>query len=249
MRLPLLLALAALLSCARDPHRAPPPAPPDGSLPDALSVDEASTPDSAAPYDLSADLALRGTTARSFFSRSSYPAYATRLEGSVYLLISPQGPAMLSAGDDELRRALRFYYGGHSTPSDPTSPPPFTRRPEHAISVYLFATRAAFVDFSIRRESVDPDHPVKLYGLFAPKSHDLVISGQDVAPAVHRAVGVDLRLLEQGRDALVHPARDTGEVDVGDPRAHSSRSPRCWSGLRQARAPARERACEARWKG
>jgi hypothetical protein len=86
---------------------------------------------------------------------------------------------MLSAGADELRRALRFYYDGHSTPSDPSSPPPFTRHPDHAISVYLFATRAAFVDFSVHHESVDPDHPVKLLGFFAPSSRDLVISGQE----------------------------------------------------------------------
>jgi hypothetical protein len=190
MRFVLVLALAALLSCACDPRTAAPSppdvtasavssAPPDSSLPDAFSVDAASTVDSAAPYDLAGDLALRAITARSFFSRSAFPAYATRLEGSVYLLISPEGPAMLSAGTGELRRALRFDYDGHSTPSDETSPPPFTRHPDHAISVYLFATRAAFVDFSVHHESVDPDHPVKLLGFFAPSSHDLVISGQE----------------------------------------------------------------------
>ena len=189
-RLALTLALAAVLSCACDPHSStssPPDVtaslvssvPPDSSLPDALSVDAASSSSPAPPYDLPADLALRASTARSLFSPSAFPAYATRLEGSVYLLISPQGPAMLSAGADELRRALRFYYAGHSTPSDPSSAPPFTRRPDHAISVYLFATRAAFVEFCGHEENVDPDHPVKLLGFFAPSSHDLAISGQE----------------------------------------------------------------------
>ena len=130
MRSVLVLALAAPLSCACDPHSSTPSppdvtaspvssAPLDSALPDALSVDAASSSSPAPPYDLPADLALRATTARSLFSPSAFPAYATRLEGSVYLLISPQGPAMLSAGADELRRALRFYYDGHSTPSDP----------------------------------------------------------------------------------------------------------------------------------
>jgi hypothetical protein len=190
MRFPLVLALLAPLSCACEPHRATPSPPeatapipaspsPDSSLPDALPIASSSSSSPAPPYDLPADLVLRATAARDLFSRSAFPAYATRLEGSVYLLISPQGPAMLSAGADELRRALRFYYDGHSTPSDPSSPPPFTRHPDHAISVYLFATRAAFVDFSVHHESVDPDHPVKLLGFFAPSSHDLVISGQE----------------------------------------------------------------------
>ena len=190
MHFPLLLAFAALLSGACEPRSSTSSPPdvtaspvssalPDSSLPDALSVDAASATHSASPYDLAADLALRATTARSLFSASAFPAYATRLEGSVYLLISPQGPAMLSAGADELRRALRFYYDGHSTPSDPSSPPPFARHPDHAISVYLFATRAAFVDFSVHHESVDPDHPVTLYGFYLPSQHDLVISGQE----------------------------------------------------------------------
>jgi hypothetical protein len=192
MRFPLVLALAlaAPLFCACDPHSSTSSpldvtaspvssATPDSALPEALPVDAASSSSAAPPYDLLADLALRTAEARALFSRTAFPAYATRLEGSVYLLISPQGPAMLSAGADELRRALRFYYDGHSTPSDPSSPPPFTRHPDHAISVYLFATRAAFVDFSVHHESVDPDHPVKLLGFFAPSSHDLVISGQE----------------------------------------------------------------------
>ena len=189
MRFPLVLALAASLSCARDPNRTTPSSPDAAPLPSASAppdaVDGAPPTDSAPPDDLPADLALRNTTARSLFSPSAYPAYATRLEGSVYLLISPQGPAMLTAGDNELRRALRFYYDGHSTPSDPTSPPPFSRHPDHAISVYLFATRAAFVDFSVHHESVDPDHPVKLYGFFAPRSYDLVISGQEGLGTLH----------------------------------------------------------------
>jgi hypothetical protein len=182
MRFPFVLALAA---CACNPQRAT-PSPPDAAaalLPSAPPAASSSSP--APPYDLAADLALRASTARSLFSASAFPAYATRLEGSVYLLISPQGPAVLSAGADELRRALRFYYDGHSAPSDPSSPPPFARHPDHAISVYLFATRAAFVDFSTHEEHTDPDRPVTLYGFYLPSPHVLVLSGQEVLGTLH----------------------------------------------------------------
>jgi hypothetical protein len=189
MRGPLLL-LAAWTLCACDhrsaalaPDASPapvsvaPPAPVASTVLDAAPIDSSWSAD-AAPYDLPTDLATRTATARGFFPASTYPAYATRLEASVYFLISPQAPATLSAGVDHLRRALRFYYDGHSTPGDASSPPPFARHADHAVSVYLFATRHEFVEFSRRAFEVDVDHPV-LYGYYRPSERVIVLSGQE----------------------------------------------------------------------
>jgi hypothetical protein len=231
--LALVFAVAFAVPVACKPHRTTPSSadasaasvsPPASALADD-SVGDSSAGDAspgdasladASPYDLAADLSRRTDEARALFPRSAYPALATRVEGTVYLLVAPQGPAMVSAGAHELRRALRYYYERPSTPGDASSPPPFARRPDHAVSVYLFATRAAFPDFA-RHEGVDPDHPVVLYGFALPEQHELVISGQEgLGTLQHETVHTMVpdadfpgipRWMDEGLASLVEQAR------------------------------------------
>jgi hypothetical protein len=138
---------------------------PISSLPPSSASASSAPEGPAPPYDLPADLASRTAAARSFFPEVPPALFSTRVVGDTFLLISSEGPAMLAAGAAQLRRALAFYYSV-----------PFARHADHAVSVYLFATRRAFLDFARSHYDVDAS---RLYGFFRRTPHDLVVSGRE----------------------------------------------------------------------
>jgi hypothetical protein len=141
----------------------------------ASSASASSEPPAAPPpYNLAADLAARAAAARVLFPASQYPALVTHVEADVFLLVSPQGPAMLAAGATQLRRGLAFYYDGHSGPTDPS--PPFAKHADRALTVILFASRQPFIDFARTQYQTDAGN---MLGFFRRTPREIVISGHD----------------------------------------------------------------------
>jgi hypothetical protein len=112
----------------------------DAALNAAAAVSIAVSPPlgpSAPPlYDLAADLAARLEGARAEFG----DATASDVEAGVFLLVAPRRTALYDASVKLARDALDAYFNDR-----------FSRRPERAVSVYIFAAQAPYDAFRKRR--------------------------------------------------------------------------------------------------
>lgn len=137
----------------------PPPAP------------EAKPPPAPPAYDLGDDLAARRALAREELG----PKTESEIVEGVFLVASPTGKAALAGVMDVTRRALAAYFNGR-----------FHKRPERAISVYLFPDAARYDAFCKKRWREKCDSP---YGFYLASERKIVMNvGPGVGTLTHELV-------------------------------------------------------------
>jgi hypothetical protein len=134
----------------------PPPAPPP---PRRAPPDAARTFASAAPaYDLDADIAARSAEARADLGARADVAI---VEGN-FVVAAPSSGGALAGAIDVTRRALSAYFNGR-----------FSKRPERAISVYLFPDSRRYGAYCKKRWSEDCGTP---YGFYLGSERRIVMN-------------------------------------------------------------------------
>lgn len=173
-----LLCAFALCACAAEPPApaelppprkvakmaGPAPAPPP-------PAPEAKPPPAPPAYDLGDDLAARRALAREELG----PKTESEIVEGVFLVASPTGKAALAGVMDVTRRALAAYFNGR-----------FHKRPERAISVYLFPDAARYDAFCKKRWREKCDSP---YGFYLASERKIVMNvGPGVGTLTHELV-------------------------------------------------------------
>lgn len=137
----------------------PPPAP------------EAKPPPAPPAYDLGDDLAARRALAREELG----PKTESEIVEGVFLVASPTGKVALAGVMDVTRRALAAYFNGR-----------FHKRPERAISVYLFPDAARYDAFCKKRWREKCDSP---YGFYLASERKIIMNvGPGVGTLTHELV-------------------------------------------------------------
>lgn len=183
-RLPLLfcLAFAACAEHGASPIERPPPrksaravppasAPLAPSAPIATSSAAPAAPSPAPqPYDLVADVATRRAVAGEELGKGT----DTRVIERVFVVASPRGGALAGA-EDVTRRALAAYFNGR-----------FEKRPERAISVYLFPDAGRYHAFCKLRWQAKCDSP---YGFYLSSERKIIMNvGPGLGTLTHELV-------------------------------------------------------------
>jgi hypothetical protein len=159
----------------------------------------------AAPYDLANDLAARRANALAQLG----PSAVAEVDADVWLFASPARDATFAAARELAHRAWAAYFHDR-----------FTRRPDRAVTVYVFASRSAFGAFYAKRfgAPVTPD-----LGFYDRRSREVFVDASSglttlTHELVHPIVEADFpdapEWLQEGLGALfeapVFP--DAGEV-------------------------------------
>lgn len=178
---PLLPALVIGCSCAGGA------APPTVERPPASAVRAASKPADTAPvrrdeklmrqaapapkYDLAADLDARRRELRSELGER---AEAEVVE-NVFLIVTPKGRAGLAGAVDVTKKALAAYFNGR-----------FSRRPERAVSVYLFPNAQSYGAYCRSRWESACSSP---YGFYLGDERKIVMNvGPGIGTLTHELV-------------------------------------------------------------
>lgn len=169
---PRLLAPLFLLVCSCD--RSPSPAvtsamPVDPSSLAPAAPASAPAPQPVAPeppYDLSADAELRTQVARARFGQRTRVV----VEGDAFVLVDADHGSAFDAGRSQVHRAVHALLSG-----------PFEGPPDRAVTVYIFSTHRAYVEFSKKRFDIDPDphEPGErpLYGYYQRTAREILMDG------------------------------------------------------------------------
>jgi hypothetical protein len=138
----------------------------------------------APSYDLAADLAARQSEAlRELGARTKFETVE-----DVFLIVAPGGRGGLTSSIDVTRRALAAYFNGR-----------FSRRPEKAISIYLFPEAAPYNHYCRTRWGESCDSP---YGFYLHSERRIVMN-----------VGLGIGTLTH---ELVHPLVESDFPDAPD---------------------------------
>jgi len=176
MRCSFLVALG-LIACAT-PAEAPPERPPPrtiakmaGPKPAPPPAPAAKPPPAPPAYELAGDLEARRAIARDELG----PKTESELVEGVFLVAAPTGKRALAGAIDVTRRALAAYFNGR-----------FTRRPERAISVYLFPDAARYDGFCVKRWKEKCDSP---YGFYLATERKIIMNvGPGIGTLTHELV-------------------------------------------------------------
>ena len=125
----------------------------------------------APPYDLESDLDARRTEAQTELGERT----GTEVVEGVFLVIAPGGRGALAGSIDVTRRSLAAYFNGR-----------FSRRPERAISVYLFPEERSYNRYCKTRWSEACSSP---YGFYLHAERRIVMNvGLGVGTLTHELV-------------------------------------------------------------
>jgi hypothetical protein len=125
----------------------------------------------APPYDLDSDIEARKTEALSDLGERT----ATEVVEGVFLVIAPGGRGALAGSIDVTRRSLAAYFNGR-----------FGRRPERAISVYLFPEERSYSKYCTKRWREACSSP---YGFYLHAERRIVMNvGLGVGTLTHELV-------------------------------------------------------------
>jgi len=123
----------------------------------------------AATYDLTADVVARRTEAE----RELGPRTRVAVLEEVFVIADPRGHLASTVATTE--RALRAYFNGR-----------FGRKPEKAVSVYLFPSAKPYSDYCRRRWNADCISP---YGFYLPSERRIVMNvGPGIGTLTHELV-------------------------------------------------------------
>ncbi len=126
---------------------------------------------SAPPYDLTSDIEARQTEALSELGERT----GTEVVEGVFLVVAPGGRGALAGPIDVTRRALAAYFNGR-----------FSRRPERAISVYLFPEERSYSRYCAKRWGEACSSP---YGFYLHAERRIVMNvGLGVGTLTHELV-------------------------------------------------------------
>jgi hypothetical protein len=125
----------------------------------------------APPYDLPSDIEARRSEALSDLGERT----ATEVVEGVFLVVAPGGRGALAGSIDVTRRSLAAYFNGR-----------FSRRPERAISVYLFPEERSYGRYCTKRWGEPCSSP---YGFYLHAERRIVMNvGLGVGTLTHELV-------------------------------------------------------------
>jgi len=118
------------------------------------------------PYDLASDIAGRTQEARARWGNRTRVA----VEADAFVLVDPDHGPLFEPGDALVRRVIHSFRSG-----------PLPAAPDHAVTVDIFSTHAAYVAYSKDRYGVDPEphRPGEkaLYGYYEHTTREILVDG------------------------------------------------------------------------
>jgi hypothetical protein len=132
----------------------------DGPDGERAGADDATAP---SPYDLAADVAARTEEARTLLGERA----AVTVVQAVFVIVSPRAGAQHAAAVNLARQALDAWFHGR-----------FSRRPEHALGVFVFPNHASYAAFCARRFGDAGSAAVDLLGFYDDVDHLVVVNAE-----------------------------------------------------------------------
>jgi hypothetical protein len=175
------------------------------------------------PYDLAADIRRRTEAARVELGART----RTRVEGDVYVFVSPDGGPLFDRTVDFGRDALPAYFHGL-----------FTRPADRAVTAIVFSTREAYHAFCRRRTGHDCDTD---YGFYRVGPREIVVNaasgpGTITHEMTHPIVQTDFSQAPAWFDEGIGSLFEMPDVTTTPGEIHGRTNPRRLAHLRHALA-------------